>query len=167
MNSIDLYTLIIAGGSLCVAAITLIAAFLQTSMTNRSSSELQTLISFREMSKEYDHTVGMNIISGLSCTSYDDFLSEVPKDDQIAVRNCVEFLNFVAIMTRAGHIRKQSVWDVYFVSFRKKGEKLSPWWFVGERLNYPQKFKSAQAMASDVLNITEEEISNFDRAITG
>jgi hypothetical protein len=128
------------------------------------SAELQALVQFRTSAKNYHYSDGIERIATLSVEDWREYKSSVSEADREKIRGCVEHLNFVANLVDAQHIKMQTAWDLYFMSYRLIANKLEPWWFEGMSDGHPNRFSATRRMAKRVMEISEEEIEAFDRA---
>jgi hypothetical protein len=148
--------------SVVVAALSFGAVIWQAHQAARAN-ELNSFISLGTYADRLDYSSGIDVISRVRCSTQGDFEQQFTSEERQQVRRCVEFLSFAAHLVDNGHLPRQRVWDIYFMSYRMVGQHLMPWWFEHQRKTLPQRFVAVQHMCKIVLAVTDAEIELFGR----
>lgn len=134
----------------------------QSSEHMARSAELQALVHFRSSARDFRYSDGIEEISNLNITDWNEYKSTISESSREKIRNCVEHLNFVASLVYAEHVKPQIAWDLYFMSYRLVAKNLDPWWFDGMSKEHPNRFISSRRMAKKVMEKSEKDIKDFD-----
>lgn len=148
--------------SLMIAVVALLLTLWQNFLS-RKALQAQSLLSLKQMENE-NFTVGLYAIHTLKqYKDYSEFLQTETDATQKAIYDTIDYLNFAARLAHERHIHRQIIWNNYFWAFRISREKLSPWWFEGQKENNFRRFTSYSKMSYQIAKLTEKEIEKFEK----
>jgi hypothetical protein len=148
--------------SILIAVGALVLTLWQNILT-RKAHQATALMSLEQLGIDRNYNQGIELIYGLM--NYEDFTSFKQTESEATqshIFNMVDFLNFAAHLVESGFLPRQSLWNLYFWTYRNCSQKLLPWWLEGQRQNNPQRFAAFERMCWEVGNVSEEAIRNFD-----
>ena len=157
-------TAIITVASLLIA-VTAVLLTLWQNVLQRRATQAQVFLHMLDQSTENEVSDGLRSLASLKpYETLEAFETATPDETQRQIYQLVDFLNSTASLVEDGYLPRQSVWNLYFMSYRLAHNRLLPWWLQGERArSYPQKFSNFERMCIAVAAISDEAIIRFDK----
>jgi hypothetical protein len=147
-----------------LAGLLAITVAIWQNVLTRRALRAQSFLSLHELELTANYFHGMQAIYDLpDFTSYEDFLSGLSREQQIAIYQVVSFLDFVAVLIEDRYLIRQNAWDIYFWAYRVCAKKLLTWWLRGVRKEQQMLFSGFERMCLIVADVKDEEIAVFER----
>jgi hypothetical protein len=147
-----------------VIALSTMFVVLWQAILMRKAFQMEAFISLRDMAIRKNYNEGIALIETMEdLKDYESFTKHYSKEEQEKIYNCIEFLNFTAHLVESDFIKRQQVWDMYFMAYRISAKKLLPWWLVEQRKNHHSRLMAFERMCVLVNGISEEKILAFEK----
>lgn len=131
---------------------------------SRRGVRVQAMVSLHELAKQANYATGMVAIRRLhDVKSWKQFVDENRDHEAIhkLVYGTVEFLNFASHLVQERALPRQTVWNIYFHSY-KDAAPLIDWWLKELRKENRQAFAAFALMCGQVTSRSEYQIHAFD-----
>lgn len=132
---------------------------------SRRSLRAQSLLTLQDLAIRAKHAEGMAAVRRLKSFSGWEEYSKSPEfgETQPLVYETVNFLNFAAHLIQERAIPRQTVWNLYFFSYRDAAASLLSWWLPQLRKENPHLFDTFERMCRQAASKTPTQIHRFDR----